>query len=523
MISSCLNTPKMMGPTARRTQGPAPRRAGGRGFQCSVESLEARLALNSTASVAAAAEVIQRPPALVRAVAPGAMDRLHARAAARAAVPSDLQAAEDLRGTFAKIPFIPYNQMRIGSCTANAVGAAIAYKLVSDPSTAGLIAKGFSPSRLFLYYNGRFLDGHPVAQDSGTLVKWVLQSAESQGVASEGPATSTRTGATWPYVASQVLHKVNPGASNYLAARELRVTGFTRLAPGLDAIKSALASGQPVMLSIRVYQNFPSRAPRPSDAGADWLPTIPLPKGRDKGGHAILAVGYDDARRAFIILNSWGTDWGGNGYAYLPYAYASNEEWSAPDRRFTIQGVAIEDAPATIGELDDLTARSGPDTARGLVHIDTAPASSPGTATSFDFYEEASPGRSVTPLLFTYNASTATYTLSGIGRSYLAKSTGEQGIPFVIVKGSAAVGTDTVFGFVDGRLRTSKGGAKLAPNAGVVPYSSGVGSGESAWLTSKTMRQQPLKIGETFSVGHKAQVGLQPASEARVYSAMLVE
>ena len=43
------------------------------------------------------------------------------------------------------------------------------------------------------------------------------------------------------------------------------------------------------------------------------------------GGHAVMAVGYDDAKQWFIVRNSWGGGWGIKGYFTLPYAYLTDE------------------------------------------------------------------------------------------------------------------------------------------------------------------------------------------------------
>ena len=59
---------------------------------------------------------------------------------------------------------------------------------------------------------------------------------------------------------------------------------------------------------------------------------VPLPKKGSKlyGGHAILAVGYDDNKMigadkgALLIRNSWGTGWGMAGYFTIPYAYLTD-------------------------------------------------------------------------------------------------------------------------------------------------------------------------------------------------------
>ena len=44
------------------------------------------------------------------------------------------------------------------------------------------------------------------------------------------------------------------------------------------------------------------------------------------GGHAIMAVGYDDDKKVFIIRNSWGVEWGDKGYFYMPYEFILNKD-----------------------------------------------------------------------------------------------------------------------------------------------------------------------------------------------------
>ena len=42
------------------------------------------------------------------------------------------------------------------------------------------------------------------------------------------------------------------------------------------------------------------------------------------GGHAVLAVGYDESERRFIVRNSWGAGWGIKGYFTVPYSYLTD-------------------------------------------------------------------------------------------------------------------------------------------------------------------------------------------------------
>jgi len=57
---------------------------------------------------------------------------------------------------------------------------------------------------------------------------------------------------------------------------------------------------------------------------------VQMPKRGEQalGGHAVLAVGYNDAKHTFPVRNSWGEDWGMKGYFTLPYKYLSNRNLS---------------------------------------------------------------------------------------------------------------------------------------------------------------------------------------------------
>ena len=58
---------------------------------------------------------------------------------------------------------------------------------------------------------------------------------------------------------------------------------------------------------------------------------VPMPASGEKalGGHAVLAVGYDDGTQRFTVRNSWGAGWGKNGYCFLPYSYLTDSGLAA--------------------------------------------------------------------------------------------------------------------------------------------------------------------------------------------------
>ena len=79
--------------------------------------------------------------------------------------------------------------------------------------------------------------------------------------------------------------------------------------------------GSPRDVGFVVYSSIPGIGAGTGD--------IPFPAAADYavGGHAIVAMGYDDHRTigehegALKIRNSWGREWGEDGYGWLPYEY----------------------------------------------------------------------------------------------------------------------------------------------------------------------------------------------------------
>ena len=103
-----------------------------------------------------------------------------------------------------------------------------------------------------------------------------------------------------------------PGATAKQNALGYRITQYARLDPkNINAVKAQLAAGNAVYWSMLVDGNFQALTGQQVWKG-------PLQPGA--GGHAMALAGYDDTLGAFEIRNSWGTEWGNNGYGYIDYA-----------------------------------------------------------------------------------------------------------------------------------------------------------------------------------------------------------
>lgn len=187
-----------------------------------------------------------------------------------------------------------YDQGDLGSCSANAGCAA---RVMLGKLTVEL-------SRLFQYYNERVIE-NTISSDAGAQMRDIGKAMLTYGIAEEK---------LWPYDIAKFAHHPSSAAETNAPTHKI---GSYHSVPDLDTMKQIIAiNKEPVMFGFSVYESFEGSAEAKTGI-------IPMPKKSEQllGGHAVLAVGYDDAKKHVICRNSWGVGWGDKGYFYLPYTY----------------------------------------------------------------------------------------------------------------------------------------------------------------------------------------------------------
>lgn len=263
-----------------------------------------------------------------------------------------------------------YDQLNIGSCTANSGGFNIRYLTARNSTTPTIFdsrnPQVLVPSRLYHYYNTRYFEGvimrYPknVLEDNGASMLGAMLAMDRFGCSPEALSVTLDHGFTysgWAYDTAQFATNPPPEAHRFgydpsmnglytdtrpnpyrVISTNIRYTDLTskyhktswtalnsatEIASAIADFRTALSKNQPIYIGIPVEQAF-------LNAPGGYIPMPALSSSfRPIGGHAISIVGHGpyksgSTQNYFKFINSWSATWGDHGYGYLPEAYVAN-------------------------------------------------------------------------------------------------------------------------------------------------------------------------------------------------------
>ena len=193
------------------------------------------------------------------------------------------------------------DQQTLSSCSGTAITSAyeLSVKILYPDQYVEL-------SDLFIYYNAR-LDEGTVTVDDGIYLKTGMKVLKKYGVCTED---------LWPYR----LDKWDdlPSDTAYQDAKTRTISRYQKLL-STYYMTEVLNDNKPFVFGIRIYDSFMQLDNRVSTV------SFPSRKETSLGGHAMCMVGYDLEKKLFLAKNSFGTDWGMNGYCWIPFDYIKME------------------------------------------------------------------------------------------------------------------------------------------------------------------------------------------------------
>src|SRR6516165_2863605 len=145
--------------------------------------------------------------------------------------PQGLPPSVDLRSECPPV----YDQGQLGCCTGNGIAGVIEF----DQRKQG--TREFTPSRLFIYYNERVMEG-TVAQDSGAQIRDGIKAVAQLGAPPEDD---------WPYNISKFTQQ--PPAIAYSDAKQDLVSVYSRVVQDITQMRGCLAEGYPFVFGFTLY------------------------------------------------------------------------------------------------------------------------------------------------------------------------------------------------------------------------------------------------------------------------------
>lgn len=191
------------------------------------------------------------------------------------------------------------DQGQIGSCLGNAISNA--YELLLKKEYPDQFVE---LSRLFIYYNAREYEGTAL-EDVGASVRDGIKAVSRYGICTEE---------LWPYDITKFDDK--PTEECYIDAKQRLIKNYQKLDRVYDMI-DALNHNKPVVVGMEIFNGFMTLSKYDSTV------YMPVYQTASVGGHAVCLVGYNLSANLFLAKNSFGIEWGDNGYCWIPFSYIS--------------------------------------------------------------------------------------------------------------------------------------------------------------------------------------------------------
>ena len=216
--------------------------------------------------------------------------------------PAPQKGTIDLRPYFSAIK----NQGRQGACLAFSFSAIAEYIMKTQHK------RTTDFSEAFLYYETRKYAGC-TNEDAGSSLSDASNVLLHEGICLES---------FMPY--DEYDYTTPPSSQAFNNAQNYKADEIYLIPNDLDVLRTVLYNGYPIVISTVIFSSFGS--------GKNGI--IPMPQKREiqnyqyasraNGYHDMVIVGYDDDKEYFIVRNSWGNNFGDNGYCYLPYDYVTD-------------------------------------------------------------------------------------------------------------------------------------------------------------------------------------------------------
>ena len=200
------------------------------------------------------------------------------------------------------------SQGQLGACVAFAITSVIEWQqqkeyLYEKQSGSNYIREDehYNLSEQWIYRKAKEIDNWPNSE--GTSIRTGLKIVNQYGVPVEK---------AWPYSDTKIG---KPSFWSFSTAKWNKNKKYYRI-NGLNELKNTLLNIGPCVIGVIVFKEFfyPNN-------GVINYPDNPNQR---YGGHAICCCAFDDNKKIIKFKNSWGYNWGLNGYGYLPYDYIND-------------------------------------------------------------------------------------------------------------------------------------------------------------------------------------------------------